>query len=100
MPPQGESTGFAIEDAVLISRVFEHFQQEDLSRIFEVYENTRRARINPAYKEAVFRWGMVKDKSWFGQKVIEWMTPAFLWFKSNAFEASVTYDIRTEKLIE
>jgi salicylate hydroxylase len=100
MPPQGESTGFAVEDAVLISRVFERFQQEDISRIFEVYENTRRARINTAYKEAVFRWGQVKDKSWFGQKANEWLAWAFLWFKKDAFEASMTYDIRMEKLIE
>jgi 2-polyprenyl-6-methoxyphenol hydroxylase-like FAD-dependent oxidoreductase len=55
MPPQGESTGFAIEDAVLVSRVFDRFSQKDLSHIFEVYEKTRRPRINKAYKEAVWR---------------------------------------------
>jgi hypothetical protein len=55
MPPQGESTAFAIEDAVLISRDFERFPQGDISRIFMVYENTRRHRIDKAYKEAVFR---------------------------------------------
>jgi 2-polyprenyl-6-methoxyphenol hydroxylase-like FAD-dependent oxidoreductase len=62
MPPQGESTGFAIEDAVLVSRVFDRFSQKDLSHIFEVYEKTRRPRINKAYKEAVWRWGQIKDK--------------------------------------
>jgi hypothetical protein len=100
MPPQGESTGFAIEDAVLVSRVFDRFSQKDLSHIFEVYEKTRRPRINKAYKEAVWRWGQIKDKSWLTQKVTEWIAWGYLWYMKDGFEASVTYDIRTEKLIE
>ena len=100
MPPQGESTGFAIEDAVLISRVFERFPQGDISRIFKVYENTRRARIDKAYKEAVFRWSQISDKSWFMQKATEWGASWFLWLKRDEFEASVTYDIQEETLVE
>lgn len=100
MPPQGESTGFAMEDAVLLSRVFERFPEKDISYIFEVYENTRRSRINKAYKEAVWRWEQVKDKSWLQQKFLEWMAWVFLWYMRDSFEASVTYDVRKEKLIE
>jgi salicylate hydroxylase len=100
MPPQGESTAFAIEDAVLISRVLERFPKDDISRVFMVYENTRRHRIDKAYKEAVFRWSQIKDKSWLQHKVTEWATSWFLWLKREAFEASVTYDIQATKLVE
>jgi salicylate hydroxylase len=100
MPPQGESTGFAVEDAVLLARVFDRFAEKDLSQIFEVYEKTRRPRINKAYKEAVWRWETIKDKSWLWQKFTECLAWGYLWFMRDSFEASVTYDVRNETLVE
>ncbi len=99
MPPQGESTGLAIEDAVLIARVLSRFSGESIQRAFDVYEKTRRPRIDAAYKEAISRWEKVKDKSWLMQKVVEWMTWAFLWYKMG-FETSVSYDVRKEEIVE
>jgi len=79
MPPQGESTGLAIEDSVLLARVLEKYSDKPLAAAFKAYEKTRRPRIDTAYKEAVSRWSNVKDKSWLWQKVEEWMTSVYIW---------------------
>jgi len=100
MPPQGESTGLAIEDSVLFARVLEAFPDSPVSRVFEVYERTRRPRIDVAYKDALARWERVKDKNWLMQKLEEWLTWAFLWFKADAFQKSFSYDVRQEEIIE
>jgi salicylate hydroxylase len=99
MPPQGESTGLAIEDSVLFARVVETFPDTPIQKAFQVYEKTRRSRIDAAYKEAVMRWENVKDRSWFFQKVIEWMMWAFLWYKMGDFESSMSYDVRKEEIL-
>lgn len=79
MPPQGESTGLAIEDSVLIARVLEKYPEKPIAGVFEAYEKTRTPRIDTAYKEAVFRWGNVRDKTWLRQKFEEWFTWLYIW---------------------
>lgn len=100
MPPQGESTGLAIEDGVLIARVLSLFSGRPIQEAFGSYEKTRRPRIDKAYQDAVFRWENVKDKSWLVQKIIETLTWVFLWYKMTAFEASMSYDVRKEEIVE
>jgi salicylate hydroxylase len=96
MPPQGESTGLAIEDGVLLARVLS--SEKAIQGAFRVYEKTRRPRIDTAYKEAVSRWENVKDRGWFMQKVMEWLMWAVLWYKWGAFESSLSYDVRNEEI--
>ena len=100
MPPQGESTGLAIEDPVLLARVFQKFPGKPIRDIFEAYEKTRRPRIDAAYIEAVARWERVHDKSWFVQKIEEWFTWAYMWYKADTFEKSFSYDVRNEEIVE
>jgi len=100
MPPQGESTGLAIEDSVLFARVVETLSDSPISRVFAAYERTRRPRIDVAYKAALARWERVKDKNWLVQKLEEWLTWAFLWFKAGAFQKSFSYDVRKEEIVE
>jgi salicylate hydroxylase len=100
MPPQGESTGLAIEDGVLLARIFSLSSERPIQEAFGVYVKTRRPRIDTAYKEAVMRWENVKDKSWFFQKIIEWLTWVFLWYKMADFESSMSYDVRKEEILE
>lgn len=99
MPPQGESTGLAIEDAVLFARIFAKFENQEIDHTFQVYENTRRHRINAAYEEALTRWENVRDKSWIEQKIAEFFTGWWLWWKKDVFEANFAYDVRTVELI-
>ncbi|KUJ12998.1 FAD/NAD(P)-binding domain-containing protein [Mollisia scopiformis] len=98
MPPQGESTRLAIEDGILFARVFETCVEVSVEEALQVYEKTRRPRIDAAYKEAVSRWESVKDKSWLMQKIIEWLMWVILWYKMSHFETSISYDVRKEVL--
>lgn len=100
MPPQGESTGLAIEDSILLARVFSLRTEITVQDAFQIYEKTRRPRIDTAYKEAVSRWERVKDRSWFLQKLIEWLISIIVWLKTNSFEKSVSYDVREERIVE
>lgn len=100
MPPQGESTGLAIEDAVLLARVFASRAEISFQEAFQTYEKTRRPRIDVAYKEAVMRWERVKDRSWLMQKLIEHLILTIVWWKTSSFEASMSYDVREERIVE
>jgi 2-polyprenyl-6-methoxyphenol hydroxylase-like FAD-dependent oxidoreductase len=77
MTPQGESTGLAIEDAVLFARVVEKHPTSPIQGIFDKYTKTRKARIHTAYKHATERW-RVYDKSWLMNKFEEWATWIYL----------------------
>jgi salicylate hydroxylase len=100
MPPQGESTGLAIEDSVLFARVLEKLSDKPLSSVLEAYEKTRRPRIDAAYIEATTRWEGTKDKSWLTTKIFEWLTWIFLWYKADEFEKSFSHDVRKDEIIE
>lgn len=100
MPPQGESTGLAVEDGVLFARVLTSTPDLSIREAFGTYERTRRPRIDKAYREAVLRWEHVKDRSWLEQKLLEWLMWIILWYKTDAWESSVAYDVREEKIIE
>jgi len=100
MPPQGESTGLAIEDGILLARVFSSSPEMSIKRAFQVYEKTRRPRIDAAYREAAFRWEGAKDRSWLMQKILEWLMWVILWYKVDAIESSVSYDVRKESIVD
>jgi salicylate hydroxylase len=99
MPPQGESTGLAIEDGVLLARVFEKFPDQPLSSVHESYEKTRRPRIDIAYKDTMARWEKVRDKTWLWQKFEEWVTWIYMWYKSDDFQKSFAYDVTKEEIV-
>jgi len=94
MPPQGESMGFALEDAILFARIIECNPEEPISTLFATYESLRRSTIDAAYKEADFRWDGLKDKGWLVRLVMELLTPIFLWWTKNAREEAWGADIR------
>jgi len=110
MPPQGESTGFAIEDAILFARIMkdaanrqeEHDQSTpdliDVKAVFAQYERNRRRRIDTAYTEANTRWDSAKDTGWLASIIREWMTSLFLWFTRSSKEKNFSFDVRTVSL--
>ena len=98
MPPQGESVGLALEDVVLFTRILSYHGTKTLEQIFEKYEEVRRKRIDEAYDEATFRWETVKDKGWFGIRMVEILTPWFLWWTKSRRDASFATDMATVEL--
>lgn len=98
MPPQGESTGICIEDAIIFSRALMHHQKKDLSSIFEAYERLRRPSIDEAYDMAVRRWETVKDSGWFVYKLTSFLTPWILWWTARAREEEFSQDWSTTNI--
>ena len=103
MPPQGESVGLALEDAVLLARVLERIRKEEpdkqIQAAFASYEKTRRPRINSAFVEAARRSEHVRDRGWVMQKFIEFAVTGFVWVKGDGFEKAHEYDVRVEKIL-
>jgi len=99
MPPQGESTGLAIEDGILFARIMEQLSEQPLQEIFDAFEKTRRSRIDDAYKEAISRFSLLKDKSWVRAKSEEWLTWIYCWLKGYTWQRSFAYDVRKEVIV-
>jgi 2-polyprenyl-6-methoxyphenol hydroxylase-like FAD-dependent oxidoreductase len=75
MPPQGESTGVAMEDGVLLAHVLSRRESRNTTQLFEDYEKLRRADIDALYKETVWRWSMGSTSpGWLKTVMMEWVT--------------------------
>ncbi|OAA69007.1 salicylate hydroxylase [Cordyceps fumosorosea ARSEF 2679] len=75
MPPQGESTGVAIEDGVLVAHVLSRRGDgRDVSRMIADYEALRRADVAALHRTSMARWnGGGGGGGWLGRVVMEWM---------------------------
>jgi 2-polyprenyl-6-methoxyphenol hydroxylase-like FAD-dependent oxidoreductase len=98
MPPQGESTGYALEDAILFARVLAVEFNNGLDDAFATYEKVRRERINKAYDEATFGWETQKDCGWFTFLLRTWLTTVFLWWTADARQRRYSEDVATMDL--
>ncbi len=98
MPPQGESTGVAIEDAVLLAHVFSRRETRSVEQMFADYEALRRPVIKKAYDESLFRWQKVGDKSWFGTVMMEYFTMVYIWIMNSWSKDNFGRDVRTLEL--
>ncbi len=102
MPPQGESTGVAIDDGVLLAHVFHRHATRTVAQLFADYEQLRRKTIDKLYKETNWRWqnAAVHDSGWIWSVLIDWMTVAFLWFMNSKGEDYFAGDVSKLKLPE
>jgi 2-polyprenyl-6-methoxyphenol hydroxylase-like FAD-dependent oxidoreductase len=62
MPPQGESTGIAIEDGILIAQILSRRATRPVEQLFSDFESVRRADIEKHYKDAEKMSKMVSSK--------------------------------------
>lgn len=92
MPPQGESTGICIEDAVLFSRAMVKYEKHNFNAVFAAYEQVRRPHIDSAYDKAVQRWETVKDSGALVYGMMKFLTPWFLWWTAQAREEEFALD--------
>ena len=98
MPPQGESAGHALEDAILFARVMQHKMDKGLDEVFSAYERVRRGPIDQAYAEATFGWETQKDSGWFAFVLRNWFTSWYLWWTSKTRRQRYKEDVATMKL--
>ena len=98
MPPQGESVGFCLEDAIVFARCLAAAGRDNEQVAFSNFERLRRQRIEEAHAEASFRFSRVKDAGWFATKIVELVTPLILWWGTAARERGFQQDLATEDL--
>lgn len=95
MPPQGESSGFCIEDAVLLAHVFSRRETRTIESLFCDYERLRRDTVERLYKEATFRWGNgSKDIAWPRFLFFEWLTTLYVLSVNWKMENPLAQDVR------
>lgn len=92
MPPQGESTGICIEDAVALSRAMIQHDTKPVASIFRAYENFRRPHTDRVVKEAIWRFETVKDKGWLMYQLIVRSTSWFLWWTAEKRKKELSED--------
>ncbi|KAF2652766.1 FAD/NAD(P)-binding domain-containing protein [Lophiostoma macrostomum CBS 122681] len=95
MPPQGESVGFALEDAVLFSRIVQNYKP---SERFQKYEALRQGPVSDALKAANRGAQTVGDHGWLMTIFIEWATWIYLLLRASKKEEEFAYDVREIEL--
>lgn len=93
MPPQGESTAYALEDAILFARILEKHQPKGMDVVLEVYQKHRRGRMDAAYDESTWGWETQKDCGWFTFVLRSWITSAYLWWTASARQKRYIEDV-------
>lgn len=82
MPPQGEGTGIAIEDGILLAHVLSRRAHRSIQQILSDYEKLRRSDINATYRDTMARWNMPVSPGWMSGLVMEWISWAYIKFMS------------------
>jgi salicylate hydroxylase len=100
MPPQGESMGIAIEDAMLVSRLISEQRDISILDVIARYERNRTKKIDEAFDEASWRWENVKDAGFIMTLFKEYLTTAFLWWAKDKLNKSWEFDICTTELVD
>ena len=93
MPPQGESTGICIEDAIVFSRIMMQHTTKSVPSVMKAYERFRHPHTDKAVREATWRWGTAKDQSWLKYQLIIRSTSWYLWWTARAREAEFAEDL-------
>ncbi|KAF5237443.1 hypothetical protein FANTH_10805 [Fusarium anthophilum] len=82
MPPQGESTGIAIEDGVLFAHVLSEGVSKGVPYVMGAYEALRRDDIKKLHDETMFRWNAGNSSSWLWSIFMEFATWIYLLLKN------------------
>lgn len=99
MPPQGESTGIAIEDGILIARILSRSASRSVEQLFSDFETVRRADIEKHYKGAEKMSKMVTSKP-PGVKglIMDLVTMVFMFIKERFGGDNFKGDVRNIEL--
>lgn len=104
MPPQGESSGYAIEDTIVYARLLADAvngasgDSVTLAEVGRKYEAVRRPRINAAYAEAQRRWSGTNTEWWLLYKLKIWILPIMMRFLAGRIQADWSEDLTVGEL--
>ncbi|CAG7921079.1 unnamed protein product [Penicillium olsonii] len=92
MPPRDESAAYALDDAILFSRILARYRSEPLAEVFDAYESLRRDTINRAFKESRRMWERNREMGLFEGRLKEWMMAFHIKTHESAREAAWEFD--------
>ncbi|KAE8376687.1 hypothetical protein BDV26DRAFT_265184 [Aspergillus bertholletiae] len=78
MPPRDESAAYALDDAILFSRILAKHRHEPLPVAFKAYEDLRRGTVNTAFKASRRMWEKNRDMGFLEGRLKEWTLPFYL----------------------
>ncbi|KAF4336578.1 salicylate hydroxylase [Fusarium beomiforme] len=98
MPPQGESTGIAIEDGVLFAHVLGEGISRGIPRVLAAYEVLRRQDIEDLHAKTMFQWNNASSSSWIWSIFMELFTWLYLILANYQQEDYFKRDVRSFQL--
>ncbi|KAE8315444.1 hypothetical protein BDV41DRAFT_188018 [Aspergillus transmontanensis] len=78
MPPRDESAAYAVEDAIIFSKLLAQNPDCELLTLFEEYEELRRGLVNKAFDASRRLWQSDLDKGLFPGQTRDLMSPVHL----------------------
>lgn len=92
MPPRDESAAYALDDAILFSRILAKHRHEHLHVAFKAYEDLRRETVNSAFKSSRRMWEKNRDLGYLESRLKEWTLPFYIRNSREAREAAFEFD--------
>ncbi|KAL5355290.1 hypothetical protein BJX96DRAFT_47164 [Aspergillus floccosus] len=92
MPPRDESAAYALDDAILFSRILAKHRHEHLHVAFKAYEDLRRDTVSTAFKASRRMWEKNRDLGYLESRLKEWTLPFYIRNSREAREAAWEFD--------
>jgi 2-polyprenyl-6-methoxyphenol hydroxylase-like FAD-dependent oxidoreductase len=92
MPPRDESAAYALDDAILFSRILARYRSEPLTEAFDAYETLRRETVNYAFKESRRLWERNRDMGLLEGRLKEWTLSLHIKSRASQREAAWEFD--------
>ncbi|KAJ5143434.1 uncharacterized protein N7515_002221 [Penicillium bovifimosum] len=96
MPPRDESAAYALDDAILFSRILARYRSEPLTEAFDAYETLRRKTIDHAFKESRRMWERNRDMGLIEGRLKE--LTLYLHIKSRATQREAAWEFDATKI--
>ncbi|KAM5475885.1 hypothetical protein MauCBS54593_000567 [Microsporum audouinii] len=95
MPPRDESAAYALDDAILFSRVLSLYIYQPIKEAFDVYESMRRSSVTKAYNSSNVTWAANKGSGRWTNRLEECLTPWQLYKDRKARIGAWEFDAST-----
>ncbi|PWY75040.1 salicylate hydroxylase [Aspergillus heteromorphus CBS 117.55] len=92
MPPRDESAAYALDDAILFSRILAKHRYDPLTVSFKAYEDLRRGTVNAAFQVSRRMWEKNRDMGFLEGRLKEWTMPMQVRNAKESREAAWEFD--------
>ena len=92
MPPRDESAAYALDDAILFSRILSKHRYDPLPVSFKAYEDLRRGTVTAAFQVSRRMWEKNRDLGFLEGRLKEWTMPMQVRNAKDTREAAWEFD--------